>query len=203
MQKHTSPKSISRKQLKKVIASADGEPFFWDLKPVKRFIFGKKYKAREDDAEAYLSEELMDELRQQIKSLQGLQKRCLKQRGRDREFALFNAILSFRCKLQEWERIELCCRFVKCLSHPVFASRYDEFYILIDVASTADIKTKSRWAQAMRFCYRERKQWQDCITLKAFVKKNGGIAGCARQMACPRPIRKIGAQKLGLRRDWV
>jgi hypothetical protein len=33
--------------------------------------------------------------------------------------------------------------------------------IIIDVTSTGDIKTRSRWSRALRYAWRERKMWRD------------------------------------------
>jgi hypothetical protein len=52
--------------------------------------------------------------------------------------------------------------------------------LIIDATSTADIKTKSRWTRALRYAWRERSAWTD---LEAFLRKNGGPAGCATQFA--------------------
>ena len=52
--------------------------------------------------------------------------------------------------------------------------------ILIDISSSADRKSKSRWTQALRFVWRERSKWKD---LTECLRANGGIAGCAERWA--------------------
>jgi hypothetical protein len=55
--------------------------------------------------------------------------------------------------------------------------------VIIDATSTADNKTKSRCTRALRYA-RERKTWKD---LGAFLRDNGGPAGCAAQFAAINP----------------
>ena len=52
--------------------------------------------------------------------------------------------------------------------------------ILVDVASSADRKSKSRWTQALRFAWRERSNWKDPTEC---LRANGGVAGCAQKFA--------------------
>jgi hypothetical protein len=52
--------------------------------------------------------------------------------------------------------------------------------IIIDLTSTGDIKTRSRWSRALRYAWRERKMWRD---LRDFLRESGGPAGCADQFA--------------------
>jgi hypothetical protein len=59
--------------------------------------------------------------------------------------------------------------------------------IIIDVTSTGDIKTRSRWSRALRYAWRERKTWRD---LRTFLRENGGPAGCAKQFAAINSRRK-------------
>jgi hypothetical protein len=52
---------------------------------------------------------------------------------------------------------------------------------IINASSTGiDVKTASRWTQALRFCWRERGEWSD---LQRFMRSQGGIAGCASAFA--------------------
>jgi hypothetical protein len=52
---------------------------------------------------------------------------------------------------------------------------------IINATSTGiDVKTASRWSQALRFCWRQRHEWSD---LQRFIRANGGIAGCASAFA--------------------
>jgi hypothetical protein len=52
---------------------------------------------------------------------------------------------------------------------------------IINATSTGiDVKTASRWSQALRFCWRQRHEWSD---LQAFIRTHGGIAGCASAFA--------------------
>jgi hypothetical protein len=52
---------------------------------------------------------------------------------------------------------------------------------IINASSTGiDVKTASRWTQALRFCWRERGEWSD---VRDFMRAHGGIAGCASVFA--------------------
>jgi hypothetical protein len=52
---------------------------------------------------------------------------------------------------------------------------------IINATSTGiDVKTASRWTQALRYCWRERGEWSD---VREFMRSNGGIAGCASAFA--------------------
>lgn len=56
--------------------------------------------------------------------------------------------------------------------------------VLVDATSTADRKTKWRWTQGLRFVWRERHAWGHFDT---FMRRHGGIAGCAREFAAMQP----------------
>jgi hypothetical protein len=52
---------------------------------------------------------------------------------------------------------------------------------IINATSTGiDVKTASRWSQALRYCWRERGEWAD---LQGFIRTHGGVAGCASAFA--------------------
>ncbi len=51
---------------------------------------------------------------------------------------------------------------------------------IIDAVSRADRRTESRWTRALRFAWRERRNYED---LQDCLRSNGGIAGCADKWA--------------------
>lgn len=51
---------------------------------------------------------------------------------------------------------------------------------IIDATSGTDRRSKSRWTRALRFAWRERKQWN---SLSGCLRANGGIAGAATKWA--------------------
>jgi hypothetical protein len=77
--------------------------------------------------------------------------------------------------------VELSTQSVNCstifYSDVLTASLLNEIEYAI---STADNKTKSPWIRALRYAWRERREWR---CLKAFLQKNGGPAGCAARFA--------------------
>jgi hypothetical protein len=56
--------------------------------------------------------------------------------------------------------------------------------VIIDATSTADLKTRSRWTRALKYAWRERRKW---TYFQAFLRENGGPAGCAYQFAATNP----------------
>jgi hypothetical protein len=52
------------------------------------------------------------------------------------------------------------------------------FHVIIAATSDEDHRTQSRWAQALRYAWKYRKQ-RGKLSLADFFKKNGGPAGCA------------------------
>jgi hypothetical protein len=52
------------------------------------------------------------------------------------------------------------------------------FHVVISATSNEDHRTQSRWAQALRYAWKYRKQRSN-LSLADFFKKNGGPAGCA------------------------
>lgn len=58
--------------------------------------------------------------------------------------------------------------------------RQHSLRIIIDAASKADRRTKSRWMRALRYAWLKRKKYR---SLQACFKDNGGIAGCADKWA--------------------
>ena len=57
---------------------------------------------------------------------------------------------------------------------------------IIDSTSNADRKSKSRWTQALRYAWRQRREWQNVYEC---FRANGGISGCARKFADMQPMR--------------
>jgi len=55
------------------------------------------------------------------------------------------------------------------------------FHVLITATSNEPMRQKSRWGQALRYAWRFRKQ-RAHLSLEKFFRKNGGPAGCARNL---------------------
>lgn len=128
-----------------------------------------------------------------IEELRGFEDRCRQRRGRGWFYRYLNAIFRFRDDLKSWQEREL---FKYCRYHlrPKRRNAYDEFRILIELTSTADHKSLSRWAQALRYAFANRDDWEFDKTLKKFFDENGGVSGCARKQARPRKKKKPNKQ---------
>jgi hypothetical protein len=58
--------------------------------------------------------------------------------------------------------------------------------LIIDVSCSADLKTKSRWSQALKYVRLQRKERATSAQQFArFLNRHGGVAGCASRMATP------------------
>jgi len=124
------------------------------------------------------------QLRKTIHELRGLERKCFAARSRFAFYGYLAAVLELYVQLRRRNRAKpLAKRIAKLFglrkqngTHPI--------RVIIDATSTADIKTRSRWTRALEYAWRERKTWKD---LDAFLRENGGPAGCADQFAAINP----------------
>jgi len=167
-----------------LIALADGKPIFRDAEAI-----GSPYNLADPgkfDAAVCLSKKKRDRFWSRVETFKDIEDRCRQRRGRGWLYRYLGAIFRFRDRLKRWQKHELlryCVEHRLCLQH---RGAYDEFRVLIEITSRADHKSRSRWAQALRYAYDQREEWQGDKTLKRFFVDNGGVAGCARKIANPR-----------------
>ena len=69
-------------------------------------------------------------------------------------------------------------QIAKSAKLPKVTWKQPAFNVILAATANEPTRTKSRWAQALRYAwkYRERRGKQ---SLADFFKKNGGVAGCA------------------------
>lgn len=119
-----------------------------------------------------------------------------------RRFKFYN----YLAEILEYHReLESCGKLLKIrdllLARPDFRTmNSDPLRVLIDATSKAGPKTKSRWTRALQFAVDQRPDWFGKMPAKQFFKSHGGVAGCARKIAVPRPRRK--EEKDEFLRDW-
>lgn len=119
-------------------------------------------------------------LRQRISDLRKLEEECFASRKRFAFYRYLAAIFEFYAELKRTNATEhsarriaeLLCVGTRNDAHPI--------RLIIDASSEANDKTKSRWTRSLRFAWRQRRRWSD---LEAFLRQNGGPAGCASQFA--------------------
>ena len=124
------------------------------------------------------------QLRKTIDDLRELERKCFASRSRFAFYDYLAAVFELYVQLRRRNQAKpLAKRIAKLFglrkqngTHPI--------RIILDATSNADIKTRSRWTRALRYAWRERKTWKD---LGAFLRENGGPAGCAAQFAAINP----------------
>jgi hypothetical protein len=122
-------------------------------------------------------------LRQEIVALKQLEKECFASRKRFAIDDYLAGVFDLYRRLKNNLDAKQCARRIvefeglrRKSSHPL--------RVIIDAASQADNKTKSRSTRALRYCWRQRKRWTD---FKTFLRENGGPAGCASKFADVNP----------------
>jgi hypothetical protein len=124
------------------------------------------------------------QLRRIITDLKSLERKCFVSRSRFAFYDYLAAVFELYVQLRRTKQAKKTTRLIAKLfgfrkqngTHPI--------RIIIDLTSTGDIKTRSRWSRALRYAWRERKMWRD---LRDFLRENGGPAGCADQFAAINP----------------
>jgi hypothetical protein len=126
-------------------------------------------------------------LRQTIDDLRELERECFASRSRFAFYDYLAAVFELYVQLRRARQAKRSARLIAKLfglrkqngTHPI--------RVIIDATSTTDLKSRSRWTRALQYAWRERKTWTD---LDAFLRENGGPAGCAEQFAAINPKEK-------------
>jgi hypothetical protein len=80
------------------------------------------------------------------------------------------------------ERVARLCKVkLRKNTHPI--------RVIIDASSNQKADVKSEWTQALRYALKNKSQIKT-EGLKKFLESNGGVAGCASQVAKHRPRKK-------------
>ncbi len=95
------------------------------------------------------------------------------------------AVLNFCGYLDRQGELAPMC-FALANMHGWKGKSKDPLRIIVDLTSSADDKTRSRLGRALRFAFDQSNDWQPSNTLDKFLRKHGGIAGCAKRIAEPR-----------------
>jgi hypothetical protein len=61
--------------------------------------------------------------------------------------------------------------------------------VIIDASSKQKADVKSEWTRALQYTLKKKSQ-VETVGLKKFLDSNGGVAGCASQVAKHRPLKK-------------
>ena len=120
------------------------------------------------------------QLRKVITDLIKLERKCFASRSRFAFYDYLAAVFELYVRLRRTRQAKKSARLIAKLFGLRKQNSTHPIRVIIDVTSTADIKTRSRWSRALRYAWRERKTWKD---LGSFLRANGGPAGCARHFA--------------------
>ena len=132
-------------------------------------------------------------LRQRISALQKLERRCFASRNRFAFYRYLAAIYAFYAELRQTDKTEEATRRVAELFNLDSRQHAHPIRLIIDASSQAAGASKRRWVRALRYAWRERRRWSD---LEAFLRQNGGPAGCAGQFAALHPRALGGCARL-------
>jgi len=119
-------------------------------------------------------------LGQRLAYLINLERNCFASRSRFAFYDYLVAVFDFYLRLRQKHQAKATARRIANLFDLRNRKHAHPIRVMIDATSTADNKTKSRWTRALRYAWRDRREWRD---LKAFLQENGGPAGCATQFA--------------------
>jgi hypothetical protein len=187
MQKHHEvSEKINTTALKKLVALADGKSIFRDPKLISK-IYGLKYYEDEYPPGREKREAFWARV-ERLKNLEHRHRR--RHRGNCWLHRYLEELFRFYTELEGWQRRDLLWFYVPYHAVVQHERHYDAIRVLIDISSASDAKSRSRWAQALRFASRRRDSWEAKQTLPEFFKKNGGVSGCALKMASPRKIKR-------------
>jgi hypothetical protein len=123
------------------------------------------------------------QLRKTIDDLRELERKCFASRSRFAFYDYLAAVFELYGQLRRRKQAKPSARRVGKLFGLRKQNRTHPIRVIIDATSTTDLKTKSRWSRALRYAWHERGKWTD---LDAFLRENGGPAGCAGQFAAIR-----------------
>ena len=118
--------------------------------------------------------------RQRISALQKLEAECFASRKRFEFYRYLAAVYRLYAELKRANEIQTSVQRLAAWFNLDTGQHVHPIRLIIDASSQADRRTKSRWTLALRFAWHERKGWTD---LEAFLRRNGGPAGCASQFA--------------------
>jgi len=124
------------------------------------------------------------QLRKTIDDLRELERKCFASRSRFAFYEYLAAVFELYVQLRRRKQAKPTARRIANLFGLRRPNRTHPIRTIIDATSTTDIKTRSRWTRALKYAWRERKTWKD---LDAFLRENGGPAGCADQFAAINP----------------
>ena len=120
------------------------------------------------------------QLRKIIDDLRELKRKCFASRSRFAFYDYLAAVFELYVQLRRTKQAKSWARHIGKLFGLRKQNRAHPIRVIIDATSTTDLKTKSRWSRALRYAWHERRKWTD---LDAFLRENGGPAGCADQFA--------------------
>ena len=132
-------------------------------------------------------------LRHRISDLKRLEEKCFASRNRFGFYLYLASVYELYADLRRTKATEHLARRIAELSHAVTRKHAHPIRLIIDASSQASKKTKNRWSLALRFAQHERRRWNN---LEAFLRQNGGPAGCASQFAALHPRLPGGCVRL-------
>ena len=133
-------------------------------------------------------------LRQRISELKKLERQCFASRNRFAFYLYLAAVYEFYVELKQANGIANSVRQMAKLFNLDGRQHAHPIRVIIDASSDAGNKTQNRWVRALRFAWRQRQRWSD---LEAFLRENGGPAGCASQFAALHPRAQGGCMRVG------
>ena len=133
-------------------------------------------------------------LRQRISALQKLEQQCFASRKRFRFYRYLASVYELYAELRQTNATQELTRHIADLLNVDVGKDVHPIRFIIDASSQADRKKKSCWTRALRFAWRERQHWSD---LRTFLRRNGGPAGCASQLAALHPRPPGGCVRVG------
>jgi hypothetical protein len=139
--------------------------------------FSHKYRGALREEIPLISDQ---QLRKTIYDLRALERKCFASRSRFAFYDYLAAVFELYVQLRRRNQAKPSARRIAKLFGFRKQKRSHCIRVIIDATSTADLKTRSRWTRALRYAWRGRRTWRD---LDAFLRENGGPAGCARQFA--------------------
>jgi hypothetical protein len=120
------------------------------------------------------------QLRQTIDDLRRLERKCFASRSRFAFYDYLAAVIELYVKLRRTKQAKKAATLIAKLFGFHNQKRTHPIRVILDATSTTDNKTKSRWTRALRYAWHER---ESCTDVEAFLRENGGPAGCAKQFA--------------------
>jgi hypothetical protein len=126
-------------------------------------------------------------LRKFIADLKSLERKCFASRSRFAFYDYLAAVFELYVRLRRRNQAKTAARRIANLCDLRNRKHAHPIRVIIGATSTVDNKTKSRWTRALQYAWHERREWTD---LKAFLRENGGPAGCAARFAAVKSKQK-------------